>query len=407
VTLAGSRPWLLLALLCVLAYAPALFLPLFDDDYPLITEAQRFGSPEGLPELLRTTLFRFRATSFWLVNALWRMFGLTPVVYHAASLVLHIANTFLFYRVALGWPRMRPAASWAAIFFAVQEGHQEAVMWFAAINEPLMFLFGMGALLCWMEARRGGRGWVLDLAGVLLFALALLSKESAVVLPMLFLLAAPREWRRLLPYFALSALAVLSILATRDTSFRFTDGSFSLDAPFWITWPRGIARLLWFWGLLSVIALAISGGWKHLVVPLVWIGTALVPYSFLTYSTEIPSRQTYLASAGLVLLFGLAVTHAVPQRLAAGVMVALVLHNVGYLWIRKRAQFVERAEPTEQLIRLAKETAGPIWVQCFPTNQYIAQEAVHLAAGREPSDLIWSEAEARDRKPSATFCYKR
>ena len=39
-------------------------------------------------------------------------------------------------------------------------------------------------------------------------------------------------------------------------------------------------------------------------VALVWMGLALVPYSFLTYSTQIPSRQTYLASAGLALLAG-------------------------------------------------------------------------------------------------------
>ena len=78
--------------------------------------------------------------------ALWRLAGLRPWVYHAASLVLHIANTWLLFGLCLSWPRMRAAAFWAAAFFAVHEGHQEAVMWFSAINELLMFFFGMASL---------------------------------------------------------------------------------------------------------------------------------------------------------------------------------------------------------------------------------------------------------------------
>ena len=37
------------------------------------------------------------------------------------------------------------------------EGHQEAVMWFSAINELLMFGFGMASLWCWMTARQARR----------------------------------------------------------------------------------------------------------------------------------------------------------------------------------------------------------------------------------------------------------
>jgi small-conductance mechanosensitive channel len=147
---------------------------------------------------------------------------------------------------------------------------------------------------------------------------------------------------------------------------------------------------------------------------LAWIGIALIPYSFLTYSRQIPSRQTYLASFGLALLVGLAMAHLAAGRRAAGklpravavVATVVLLGNVGYLWTRKRAQFLARAEPTEQLIRLARQTDGPIWVQCFPRVPYIAQEAVHLAAGRPPSTLIWSQAEAERRKPAAVFCYQ-
>jgi hypothetical protein len=400
---------LLLGLAAVLAYAPSLAIPLMEDDYPNL--AQTLNG--GLATPLADPIFRVRATSFWTMWLLWRWAGLAPLAYHATSLLLHIANTWLLYGVCMAWPRMRTAAFWAAGFFAIAEGHQEAVMWFSAVNELWLFLFGMAALLCFLRRRTA--------AGLALFALALLSKESAAAVLPLFLLAVPAaEWRRnlvrLAPYGLLAAVAVASIFATRGYSFRFSDGSFSLHAPFWITWSHSYFRILWIWGLAAggAILAARDGGLRHsALVALAWIGMALAPYSFLTYSTAIPSRQTYVASAGLAMLFGLAMDWwweklrmrrrslaAVP----AAVIVLVLAHNVGYLWFRKRPQFLARAAPTEQLIALARRTPGPIWVRCFPRVDYIAKEAAHLAAGYAPGNLVWTREEAERRHATAVFC---
>jgi hypothetical protein len=86
--------------------------------------------------------------------------------------------------------------------------------------------------------------------------------------------------------------------------------------------------------------------------------------------------------------------------------VVVLLHNVGYLWTKKRSQFLERAAPTEQLIEVARRTPGPIWVRCFPRNRFIAEEAVHLGAGHASSDLVWDEAEATRRAATVVFCYQ-
>jgi len=388
---------LLLASLCVLAYAPTLTIPLSSDDYPNITQSLVFGPWSGLPALFTDAVFRLRSTSYWAMYLMWQAFHLTPVAYHVFSLLLHIANTLLLYQLART-PAPDPrslAPVLAGGFFAIHEGHQEAVMWFSAISELLMFLFGMAALLCWKRSR------VLSL---LLFALALISKESAIIFLPLFALRI--GWRRdLLPYALLTAVAIVSIAVSRATSFRFSDGSFSLHAPFYITWPRSYFRELWIWGWIALIFL-----WAQTRrvqwLPLVWIGIALIPYSFLTYQTAIPSRQTYLASAGLAWLVGEAfVLLPDSRRLQATLLVAIVAHNFGILWIRKRAQFLERARPTQELIAFARSTPGPIWVRCFPEAEIIAREAVHLGADQLPSILIWTEAEAAQSKPAATFCY--
>ena len=388
----AGRDLAIVALLAVLAYAPAMSLPLMEDDYGNIGFALDHGAWAQLPALLSESIFRVRATSYWLMYGLWRGFGLAPWAYHAASLVLHMVNCWLVYRIVRERQPEGAAAFFAAAFFAVYEGHQEAVMWFSACNELLAFLFGAWALLLWMRGK-----WV---ASAAVFALALVSKESAVIWLPLFVLVERRNLVRLLPHVALAGLAVGAVWITRTYSFRFWDGSFSLHAPFWITWPRGWLRLMWPWGWLSLAAIywrRVSQMWQP---ALLWMAIALVPYIFLTYSTQIPSRQTYLASAGLALLVGLAAARLPDRRLLAAAVAVILAVNVGYLWTRKRAQFAERARPTEELIRLARQTNGPIYVQCFPRNGYIAEEAVHIGAGRPRGTVRW-----KPEPGAVTFCY--
>jgi hypothetical protein len=255
-----------------------------------------------------------------------------------------------------------------------------------------------------------------------LFALALVSKETAVVFLPLFLLAgwaAGIPWKRALagfaPHLALAAVALGSIAQSSGESFRFADGSFSLHAPFWLIWPRGMARVLGIWGglaLAAILWLRDRGARRAAYFALAWAGIALAPYSFLTYSRQIPSRQTYLASAGVAMLVGLAFCYfrwrPKPAFRAAAltiVIAAMLISNDGYIWTRKRAQFIARAAPTEALIRVARQAHGPIWVRCFPRAPYIAEEAVELGAGRSPSDLLWSKTEASRRPPAAVFCF--
>jgi hypothetical protein len=442
---ARAAELLFLALVAILAYAPSLKIGLIADDYPNLSQARTWGAPSGLSALLRDSQFRLRSTSYWAMYSLWSLAGWNPLVYRAASLLLHICNCWLLFGLCLSWPILRPAAFYAVAFFAVHEGHQEAVMWFSAINELLMFFFGLAALACWAKSSAAERpSWKLEILSAALFSLAILSKESAVFLFLLFLLPAMRSRgltrgikgfpipgrpaerpaadedvrptilvKRLWPHAVLCALGVASILSSRGNSFRFSDGSFSLAAPFWITWPQSFARLLWIWGwpaLALILVCAPAKSRRAAWIALAWIGIALIPYSFLTYSTRIPSRQTYLASAGLAFLFGLAAAYATerwPQhgRLLAAVLVLMLAHNTIYLWTKKRAQFEQRAAPTDQLIALARGTPAPIDVACFPLPSLVAEEAVRLAAGRSPDSLVWGSTGGHDPK-AVTFCYR-
>jgi len=409
----------LLALLAALAYAPTLTIPLVEDDYPIIGIAQYCGSARALPGLFQNSELRSRATTYWSVLALWRGFEVRPVAYRAVALLLHIANVLLLYWLATMWAPMRPGAFWAAAFFAVHEGHQEAVMWMAAFPELFLFLFGVAAVALWMRAETHRPAWLWRTAALIALAFAMLSKESAFIVAPLFLLTAlGPDWRsrlpRLAPAMALIALGVAWLLVTRDNSSRLS--VVSLHAPFWITGPRSFARMMWVWGWISLAALYWRGNRdsrKPVLLAVSWIVIGLAPYCFLMfpYSTQIASRQTYLASAGLGFLFGLAIVHLRrdaphPRAVVAALLALALVVNVGAIWIRKRAHFLRRAEPTEELIRMARKTNGPIWVRCFPRYPIIAEEAVRLGAGRPASTLVWDEAEAARRGATAVFCFE-
>lgn len=411
-----------LALLAIVAYAPTLTQPLMEDDYPLIQQAQHYGDDMGWSKMFAEPIFRARATLFLLDYWINNLFDMRASAYYAAAILLHVIATWIVFAIG-SWPAIGYRISaFAAAFFAICEGHQEAVMIYSGATESIQMVFGGIAFLCWLRILRGGRAWYIP--AVIAYALALLTKESAVIfvalfaLPVLFDESLRKRWVRsalLLAPFALMAVGTgASVIEARKYSFRFSDGSFSPHAPFWITWPESFARLFWIWPALAIVAILL---WrppqyrKLLAIGLTWSAISLIPYVFLTYMHQVPSRHTYLAGVGTAIIVGYAMLlfverYWVPQRaIVIAVCGAILIHNVAYLWTKKRHQFLERAAPTEQLIAFARSTKSPIYVKCFPRNHLIAEAAVEMMVdGRSKRDLIWDEPEARARN-AATFCY--
>ncbi len=410
---------LLIAVLAFIAYAPVLSQPFISDDYPNIALARDYGPFAGWEKMAGDEVNRVRATSFVVMYWIDRLFGFVPLPFYAFSILVHIFNCWLIYALGRSEKIGYQVSGWGAAFFAIYEGHQEAVMWFSACNELLLFFFGILALLGLMMFFEQGRfRWLWYIGSLGSFGLALLTKESSVILIPLFMFPLLDSNLRLqkilylLPFGILGVVYTLSVFQTRSHSFRFYDGSFDLSAPFWITWSKSFIALLWFWGFLAVGFLLVSrkSGWL-LLTAFVWASISFIPYMFLTYMYRIPSRQTYLASAALALAVGAAIA-ALRERftvrqawIPSAVLCIMLAHNVGYLWIRKRSQFLERAEPTEQLIDFARGTSGPIFVRCFPLAPLTGNTAVKLALGKHSDALIWDEAEAVKLQVSYTFCY--
>src|SRR5215470_3867904 len=186
-----AAPLFVLGVLAVGAYLPTLTQPFISDDYPNIGLALTYGPTSGWGAMANDSVQRPRATTFILSYAIWRLFGPRPAAFYSANILLHVLNCWLLF-AAGRWRAIGYKASfWAAAFFAVYEGHSEAIMWFSACNELLMFLFGFLSFVFWLtfleretaKGRHGGHGghgrWMWLALSFFSFLPSLLSKESS------------------------------------------------------------------------------------------------------------------------------------------------------------------------------------------------------------------------------------
>lgn len=135
-------------------------------------------------------LYMFNAT-FW---------GINPVGFHITNLILHLATTLIIYHVGLLlFPQHRLAALMAAALFCVHPVHNELIGR-VAMNENLLGLLMAASLFFYLRKRNN-----LALA---VFVCALLTKESAIMLPFIFLMF---ELRQNQPKAAVRSLAAYGI----------------------------------------------------------------------------------------------------------------------------------------------------------------------------------------------------
>lgn len=144
------------------------------------------------------------------------LFDLRPFGYHLTSLVLHAAASVAVFALARELLEEEWPALFAALLFALHPVHVEAVAWVSSSNELLAGLFGVLFFLAYVRLRRSGGISSAVLTCVTLI-LALLSKETAIVLPLLALLwealpAPGRVLARLRWPFALALISVAYFL---------------------------------------------------------------------------------------------------------------------------------------------------------------------------------------------------
>jgi protein O-mannosyl-transferase len=218
-TVAPVRPIHLLGLLvvAVLVFTPALNGRFVWDDHALLQSNEQIRHPGNLPAAFGIHAFAgvdARGDRFveyyrpiWIAaltlgGSAW---GANPLGFHLLSIALHVIVTWLVHLALLELAVDPTAALIGALVFAVHPVHAEAVAWASASNEPLVAAWSLLALILFL--RSNGR---FSRTALGVYALALLTKESAVALPLLLALcAAGRSGagaiaRRVAPFVALA-----------------------------------------------------------------------------------------------------------------------------------------------------------------------------------------------------------
>jgi protein O-mannosyl-transferase len=380
----NNRPrfWLalLLALLAMLLYWPSLTGGPVFDDYNLL---------QYHPRYLTLTVHQAFTTDFWgMTPPTWRsmhyrplallayagtyhLFGMEPVAFHAVNVALHAIAVVAFFVLLDGLGFRFRVVLMAAFLFMFDPLHVEAVAWITGMMETLMVALSLASLACFVHGRRV---W-----SVVLAAAAMLTKETALILPaMVFLIEWYRRsrdeadpppkpaWRvaemAALPYLVpvVICLAARGAILPRmpdELRTRFLDGvplmasvaAAYLRMLFW-PWPLAISyRLPGAWEVVSAL-----GGLLGAAV-LLWVvrrtrprlfrdlllacGLTLLPLAAPVLAAplmadwlQIQDRYALLASAGACLLVTLALDsfRTNPRKKLA--WVAFTLLTFGGMW---------------------------------------------------------------------------
>jgi len=268
-----SRDWLwglILILAVVLVYQPVWHAGFIWDDDNHLTANPCIVGPLGLKEIWTTSaaiICPLTLTTFWVEHALW---GLNPVPYHLVNVLLHGACALLLWRVLRSL--QVPGAWLGAALWALHPVQVESVAWITEMKNTesgLFFLLSILFFVRWLRARdldeQTGVGW--NYALTLLFAaLAMASKSSTVILPVVLCLCAwwtQGRWHwhnlaKVAPLFLMSiAASAVSIWTQKVELATATD-------PQWVrTWPERLVtagdavwfylgKLLWPYPLITI-----------------------------------------------------------------------------------------------------------------------------------------------------------
>jgi len=393
-----------------------------------------------------------------------RLFGSDPAGYHLLSLTLHLASTLLLRRIVRrlgGVPAGEPSpvADAAALLFLVHPLASEAVTYLSGRASLLSACVSLAAVERWL-AWRDGEGAAARASSCAAFALALLAKETAAILPLALLLVdgvrggvgrgreplaargralAPHLLTLTLFFAAASVTALYRRLLAHSLAMRpplenlAVQPRVALEALrlYLAPWRSTIDHDLRAEALGSSLAVGLSTLLVALLLLVAWRGyrkrslagfgmlwffVHLLPTCSLVARNDLLSeRNLYLPAAGLaVAVAGLAAAtlRVVPGPLArrlALVGAAAVLALLAFATLRRNALYVDPVALWSDAVRKAPEKARPhanlgwsLYV-AGQTDEAIAEYRIALRL--DPGDGLTREnlARAWQRKKRAAL----
>jgi len=196
---------LLIGLLGLVAYSNSLRNEFVWDDVSSVQFNKHITSPSYIPTIFKSEFHHFGrgqgnfyrpflTLSFMMDYAVWK---LDPKGYHFTNMLMHIGVAMLVFAVMKGVFQKVSVALASALLFVVHPIHTQAVTYVSGRGDMLTNLFLLlSFLLYWLvsagtDDKAAGERRVRDIAciigSILCYVAALLSKETAIILPFIVL----------------------------------------------------------------------------------------------------------------------------------------------------------------------------------------------------------------------------
>jgi tetratricopeptide (TPR) repeat protein len=179
--------------------------------------------------------------------------------------LLHVLATFFVFKLARRLSQRDDISLLTAIIFGLHPAHIEAVAWVSGATESLFTVLLIASFLCFLDWREGKAH--ARICSLLLYALAILSKETAVVMmPLVFTYAwiypkherpsvAQRLWNSVVPALPFLAITFAYLYLRHLALHGFYHPAHPLDAR---TNLLTIPSVLWFYLKMLVAPVGVS-----------------------------------------------------------------------------------------------------------------------------------------------------
>ncbi len=338
----GKKDWAAftaLAVLCIVAWRGLFDQYFLEDDFlsmylgKIMSLGSMFGTSPNFRPLDRLYFF-----------ISYRLFGLEPLGYNITGVGLHLANSCLIYLLGRPLFNSRLAGFAAAAFFATANIQSDAVFWVSARPGLLSLLFLLVSMNLWVLFKQTGRPAPWYYLTLFSLALALFSKEEAVVYPLLLILTdrlllkgygkGDRKWA----WYA-GALALMAVYAAYQAQIQIGSVTRSvnikggvyvlganvpanlMDIFLYMFTPsflsiQSLSPAVRIAGSILVVAALLAAGYftaqkRASLWAVAWIAVAFLPMSLFSW-TLVPSVETsfirrylYAPSVGVAFIFGL------------------------------------------------------------------------------------------------------
>ncbi len=244
---------------------------------------------------------------FWgVLKSAAQLFSL-PInsVLHLANVLVHIVNGLLVFTILRQFVSSKSAVALGASFFLLHPMQVEVVAWVSEMRNLLAFLFAFTALYFYLKNQAK-----FSLLPLLLFVLALLSKPSAVVLPLMIIVINHFHYNfklknnisKTLPFLLLALIAALIIVSIQSVNMPDSQVVSYWQRP--IIWLNSITIYLWHLlypvnlnAVYGLPAAYMASNWWFYIFPLATLGLA-------AYLRALGKKQPLLLFASALFLLG-------------------------------------------------------------------------------------------------------